>query len=972
MRISQMNVFSSWFWRRPADRVTARTGGTQVVEAEELGSRILKNRDEMISGLVTDLRAQIPILKNDSRTYLIDHLPLVLEHIGAFLRSHGSRSEILESARLGDKHGEQRAFHSNYTVSDIRKEYNLLRGRILDLVSTDEVLSKLAFELLSKVLEASVSHATEEFVRNSFSEIRERGLEKRQAAAELQEARDTTAGEKAARMRERANITKLFADSPQFFTILSGPEFTFEYCNAAHIKMFHGQDFTGKTLAEARPELIGTNFHKALQRVFTLGQSEVMRDAHVTFQGRAHYFDLIFAPRYGADGLIDAVFALGTDTTAQIEATKTAENARREFKEFFMQAPAPMCVMMGPDHVFTIANPLYTEFIGRDPRGKPLREVFSNEEGGALFEILDEVYTSGRPHIGKELPFKKTIGSKVEHFRLNVAYHPFRDSDGIVRGIFAFVQDVTEQVQGREAAENQQRWLEEVLNRLPKPLFFFDPKTAKSTFSNAAADRLMGTKYEGNRPVDIYGESIVAYHVDGRRMSQDEIPSSRTIRGENLNGDEILLQTPAGGFHLRAFSEHMPAAFGHDETSVLLIQDITQLKAAENEAKNANAAKSQFLANMSHEIRTPLGAIMGFVSLLKDDTLNRRDLENFLSVIERNSAQLLRIIDDILDLSKVEAGMMLIEHIEFSLPELMTDFSSLLGFKAREKGIGFFSRAVTPLPKLVNTDPTRLRQILMNVVGNAVKFTDRGKVELQVAYRDGFLEFTVTDTGRGISPDQEKNLFQPFSQADTSTTRKYGGTGLGLVLTRSLSEALGGSFELRESVLDKGSTFVIRIKVEVADGTEFVSGLGFTTETVRTVPIPGRLQNIRVLLVEDSPDNQALISIFLVRAGAHVDIASDGEQGCEKALQENYDVVLMDVQMPIMDGITAIERLRNAGYTTPVVALTAHAMKEERIRCLAAGFTEFLSKPVSREELIRVLIALKTQPVTLKPQSQPS
>lgn len=394
----------------------------------------------------------------------------------------------------------------------------------------------------------------------------------------------------------------------------------------------------------------------------------------------------------------------------------------------------------------------------------------------------------------------------------------------------------------------------------------------------------------------------------------------------------------------------------HDQK--LMTESLSEARAV---AERANSAKSQFLANMSHEIRTPLGAIMGFSQLIKENGLSRGEREEYVAVIERNSSQLLRIIDDILDLSKVEAGMMLIESLEFSLPEALTDFSSLMGFKAREKGILFVSRAVTTLPSIINSDPTRLRQILMNVVGNAIKFTDRGQVEMRVGYVDGFLEFEIEDTGRGISSEQERNLFQPFTQADASTTRKYGGTGLGLVLTRSLAEALGGEFFLKRSELGKGSTFFVRIRAPSTSNSVTFSGLGFESAAPRSVVSSGQLANLRILLVEDSPDNQALISIYLARAGASADIASDGEQGINLANKSNYDVVLMDVQMPIMDGITAVKKMRESGYTKPIIALTAHAMKEERTRCIEAGFTDFLSKPLTREDLINMILDVRNE-----------
>lgn len=400
----------------------------------------------------------------------------------------------------------------------------------------------------------------------------------------------------------------------------------------------------------------------------------------------------------------------------------------------------------------------------------------------------------------------------------------------------------------------------------------------------------------------------------------------------------------------------------------------TELKAAhlasreaEISAQNANSAKSEFLANMSHEIRTPLCAIMGYASLIREGS-SFEQIFQFANVIERNSHQLTRLIDDILDLSKVEAGQMTLESVEFSLPELMWDVSSLLSNRATEKGIGFSLKAAGMLPEKIISDPVRVRQILFNAVGNAIKFTDIGHVDVKVYYAKEVLRIEVSDTGRGISEEQSRALFQAFVQADASTTRKYGGTGLGLVLTRNICKTMGGNFTLLKSELGRGSTFVAEIRVQASNTVAF-----FQTGEIHSVAptvvscdlnVGKPLAAYKILLVEDSLDNQMLFKILLTRAGARVDVASNGEEGVKMALRGGYSVVLMDLQMPVMGGLEAVRLLRDSGFKTPVVALTAHAMKDEGGYCFATGFSDFLTKPLDRKELLRALTALNPDPAS--------
>jgi PAS domain S-box-containing protein len=398
-----------------------------------------------------------------------------------------------------------------------------------------------------------------------------------------------------------------------------------------------------------------------------------------------------------------------------------------------------------------------------------------------------------------------------------------------------------------------------------------------------------------------------------------------------------------------------------------------RLIVARKEADLANSAKTQFLANMSHEIRTPLNAILGFAELMGNDDLEPETKES-LRTIQRNGRQLLNIIDEILDISKVEANRLELEQVDVDLRTIIADVYSLLSVQAKEKQLLLTADCRTLIPKCLRTDPTRLRQVLINIVGNAIKFTSTGGVHIDMSWtkpddaEQGLLRFVVKDTGVGIEAQHAARLFQPFTQADSSTTRKFGGTGLGLALARKLAIALGGDVRLESTTKDVGSTFVAEIRAPLIGGYEYWSDFHDAVVAQGTAaaaqaadgasrssqPTPAKtdLTGMTILVVDDAGDNRTLISRFLIAAGAHVDCAVDGFDGMDRALKKNYDVVLMDIQMPQLDGYSATTRLRAGGYQKPIIALTAHALKEERESSLKAGCNDHLTKPIDRGTLI--------------------
>lgn len=383
-----------------------------------------------------------------------------------------------------------------------------------------------------------------------------------------------------------------------------------------------------------------------------------------------------------------------------------------------------------------------------------------------------------------------------------------------------------------------------------------------------------------------------------------------------------------------------------------------ELALAVKVAESASSAKSAFLANMSHEIRTPLTAILGFGSLLKDGTLSQYQIQQHVESIIRAGNHLHQIINDILDMSKIEAGQLLVEKEEVNLPELMSDIGFLMRSHAEEKGLNFRIKYNFPLPRVITTDGTRIKQILLNLCGNAIKFTNDGTIDIVVSYepKTNSMDFDVIDTGVGMTQEELQNLFRPFTQADTSNTREYGGTGLGLCICKELVTNLGGeiSCQSRKGI---GSRFTFTMDPGVIDEANLVNKFddGYVEPDDNLIKIDPNTLMGRVLLAEDTLDNQKLISMYVTRAGAHVDVVENGRKAVDKALSEEYDLILMDMQMPVMSGLDATAKLRAMGYTKPIVALTANALKEDQDKSMRAGLNEYLIKPVDLNRFNSVL-----------------
>jgi PAS domain S-box-containing protein len=672
-------------------------------------------------------------------------------------------------------------------------------------------------------------------------------------------------------------------------------------------------------------------------------------------------------------GLIDAVAKILGHWLDRLQAEEALRESNKRFMDILYSSDDAILII--DDERFVDCNAATAQMLGCSGRDEvlmthpselsPPRQPDGRDSFEKANEMMRRAFDKGFHRF--EWSHRRANG---EDFPVEVSLTPiYYDGKTVLHCLW---RDITEQKRTAEAlqhakdtAQREASKLSAMISGMEEGVIFADSDNcimeANEFFCQlmkTSRDRLIGAKIEEFHRGDILSRVM------------ERIADFRATP----NAEAVILQRTLGQTHVILRVQPI-CRHGEYDGILLNVIDVTELVNARQEAEEASAAKSEFLANMSHEIRTPMTAILGFTDQIKEANCTPTERDEYLDIIQNSGYHLLHLINDILDLSKIEAGKFTIERCPMDLLSMISEVASIMRVRAIDKGLTLDLEFPTALPSQILSDPSRLRQALINLVANAIKFTSQGSVRVRTRFlpqwqdQGPMIQIDVIDTGIGIPSEKFEELFDPFSQADSSTSRKYGGTGLGLTISRNICHLLGGELSI-QSVVGQGSEFTLVIPTGSLDDVTMIDEPreSFFSTTVSTTkefgtdePLAGR----RILLAEDGQDNQLLIRALLTKAGAVVEIAEDGQVAVERVEElapDRFDMILMDMQMPRLDGYEATRILRAWAYTGPIIALTAHAMAGDRSKCIEAGCNDYCTKPIDRVKLIRAIQSLCPSP----------
>ncbi len=615
-------------------------------------------------------------------------------------------------------------------------------------------------------------------------------------------------------------------------------------------------------------------------------------------------------------------------------------------------------VIIDPDYQIRYMNQVMIGWFG-DGTGQNCHRLLVEQEAPCPFCRLAKVIEQG-----KTVSYQPTV---ADGRTFDVVATPFANSDGTT-SMLQVVRDITQRKKAELLLRSSQEKFQHLVDDMGEQFVVFSHLwgTNELTYASDGISSVFGLAKEDmlGKPwgieIDWLPESIEVAHFYTSQVAEGKV--------ESVPHDMQFIHPDGTERTIRVSSHPVHNEIGEILSIDGILEDITEhefiiqkLAKSQRRAEAASQAKSEFLANMSHEIRTPMNAILGMSKLTLDSDLDPEQ-KNYITKVYYSAESLLGIINDILDFSKIEAGKLDIELVDFPLQDVLDNIINIIGLKAAEQGLGLDIEVAPNVPEILKGDPLRLGQILINLGNNAVKFTQQGGVNISVELVEQQGEqlrllFCVSDTGIGMTPEQQDKLFQSFSQADSSTTRKYGGTGLGLSISKKLVEMMGGTIRV-ESKAGQGSRFYFTLQLEVGTVADLPQELDEAEAHI------SRLQGVRVLLVEDNILNQELAKILLSRQGMNVTVAGDGSEALKELESATFDCVLMDIQMPVMDGYTASRAIRRQKKYNdlPIIALTANVMAGDREKAREAGMDGFVGKPFKEDEIFAVMTRLIKMP----------
>ena len=782
--------------------------------------------------------------------------------------------------------------------------------------------------------------------------------------------------------------------SPYMIAIFKGKYTIIEIANDAIIETWgKGKDIFGKSLFEVLPEAAEQGFDKLIQNVYETGEPYHAYETPVTLlrngkQQLMHY-NFIYQAQRNVDGEIVGVAILANEVTPQAllkkalaeqreiehKALKSIEESNTRYYTMLMQSPFAFSVMKGKDMVVTLANDLMKQFWGKgmEVEGKTLLEILPELQDQPFPEMINQVFITGQPIYANEILAQLQHNEKLEDKYFNIVYQPHYEADNSISGVTTIAYEVTEMVIARKNIEQSETHFRLLADLMPAKI------------SNASADG--GVTYFNQHWLNFSGYNFEELRDFGYHqiMHPDEIVEFQTrfqnaattltdlvmeMRFKNTEGDYI--------WHLNIASP-IKDENGHLKMWIGVTTDISeQIKTRETnlsiyekhanelkhekelaelatlKAEEAVKFKQQFLSNMSHEIRTPLNSILGFTNVLMKTALDEKQ-RDFVQAIKTSSHSLTSLINDILDLAKVDAGKMTFVKQPFDIQKSIKSILHSFDLKLKEKNLELVSEYDSAIPSIVVGDSVRLNQIILNLMSNAVKFTHKGKIILSVKIlsedeENISIQFTISDTGIGIAENKIDSIFNIFEQAEIDTSNSYGGTGLGLAIVKQLVEFQGGSISA-SSKIGVGSTF------------SFILPFGKTTmqivEEVEILKLDSTTQNVRVLVAEDVTLNQLLIKMILSDFGFEHEVVNNGKMAIEKLQTNTYDIILMDLQMPEMNGFEATEYIRNTLKSNiPIIALTADVTTADVAKCKEFGMNDYVSKPIIENLLYSKIVEL--------------